>query len=114
MDLLNSNSKYSVEQILDENDYNFSEVGESAFFSSNESDSGTHNCINLSTTSRIGYLSDLLGKISARHHSSHNHTSIVFIPMKVMMIINQLRVVKWTLIYIHSLMFLLPVQCKNS
>ncbi|CAF2031797.1 unnamed protein product, partial [Rotaria magnacalcarata] len=39
MDLLNSNSKYSVEQILDENDYNFSEVGESAFFSSNESDS---------------------------------------------------------------------------
>ncbi|CAF1192556.1 unnamed protein product, partial [Rotaria magnacalcarata] len=39
MDLLNSNSKYSVEQILDENDYNFSEVGESAFFSSSESDS---------------------------------------------------------------------------
>ncbi|CAF4960113.1 unnamed protein product, partial [Rotaria magnacalcarata] len=41
MDLLNSNSKYSVQQILDENDYNFSEVGESAFFSSSESYSGT-------------------------------------------------------------------------
>ena len=53
IDIFNSNADFPTEQGLNENDNNFTNVRESALFSSSDSDSGTHNDIKLFAMSQV-------------------------------------------------------------